>query len=319
MEYFLLMFSKIMLLIVLISVGILLRCKGIITRLGMKDLSKLLVDVFWPALIFISIVKNLSPQDLIANIYLPLGAVITALTGTIIGIIVIKLNKWEGARKNIFLYHSTINNFVFMILPFAEFFIPGKGAGLLFIHNLGYIVILWTVGVALLTKTESFKDHAKSLLSPGLIATFAGILFVITGLADIVPKGAVDIFQILGNCTIPVAMIIAGGQIASLGREALKFDKWNMQLGFVRLIAVPVLLMVPSYFLMKYTSISREMLIIFMLVNLAPVSVNSVSMAIRFKADADLTAEGVVFTHIFSIFTMMFFLWVWKDFFIGLI
>lgn len=284
----------------------------------MKDLSKLLVDVFWPALIFISIVKSLSTQDLLSNIYLPLAAVITASTGISLGFLLVKLNGWEGSKKSIFLYHSTINNYVFMILPFVEFFIPGKGAGLLFIHNLGYVVIVWTLGVALLTGNDRFKDHMKSLLSPGLIATFAGILFVAFGLSDYIPKGVEEIFTVLGNCTVPIAMIIAGGQIAALGRQAIKFDKWNMQLAFVRLIAVPVVLMIPTYFLMQYTSISKNMLIIFMLVNLAPVSVNSVGMAIRFKADADLAAEGVVFTHIFAIFTMMFFLWIWRDFFMGI-
>ncbi|MBN2440507.1 MAG: AEC family transporter [Spirochaetales bacterium] len=301
-------FQKILFIVILMAVGVLVRKLKIIPDTTIKALSTLLIDVFWPVLIFSSITGNLTATDITDNMFLPLLAVLTALTGFFLALLVVKLMRYDGDEKKIFLYHGTINNFVFLVLPFVDMMIPGKGAGLLFIHNLGITILLWTLGISVLNPGTSFSEMRRNLLSPGLIATTGGIFLVMTGLNLHIPALISEAAGVLGSPALPVAMIIAGAQIYDMGKKALRFNMWNILTAIIRLVAVPGILLLVTFLLKTYTSISRDALVIFMLVNLMPVSLNSVSLAIRYKSDPGLATQGVVFTHLFSIITIAAFL-----------
>ncbi|MFC1503943.1 AEC family transporter [Spirochaetota bacterium] len=304
MDTFAAVFSKIVYIFVLIVAGALAKKYRLLSENGEKDLSRLLVDLFWPALIFVSITEKLNKSDILVNWSLPVLALVTGLTGYFIGSAFVRIFRYKDDRKRIFLYHSIVNNFIFMVLPFAAAMIPGKGAGLLFVHNLGYILIMWTLGVWVLQKNTGLMGSIKNLLSIGLISTVCGITAVLTGFNTYIPKIAFDILNTIGSPTVPVAMIIAGARIYRLGKHALKFDSWNIILALIRLVIVPGILFLLTLFLKQYMHLRQEVIIIFMLVNIMPVSVNSVSLAMRFKSSPDLAAQGVVMTHVFSIITV---------------
>jgi malate permease and related proteins len=308
MNNIIIVFQKIFFIIILMASGVLARRLKILSGSTLKNLSTLLIDFFWPALIFSSITGNLTAEDIMGNLLLPMLAVFTALTGFFLALLVVRLMGFDGDKKKIFLYHGIINNFVFLVLPFAELMIPGKGAGLLFIHNLGLIIVLWTLGISVLNPGISLQEMLKKILSPGLIATIGGILMVMTGGHIFIPAVIREAIAALGAPALVVAMLIAGAQIYDMGRRSLHFNAWNILTACIRLVAVPGILLLVTLLLYRYTSLSREALLIFMLVNLMPVSLNSVSLAIRYKSDPALATQGVVFTHLFSIITIAAFL-----------
>jgi len=71
---------------------------------------------------------------------------------------------------------------------------------------------------------------------------------------------------------------------------------------------VPGMLFVVSYYLPLYLNATRDAIVIFMLVNIMPVSVNSISLAVKCGSSAEYAAQGVVFTHVFAIATMTVFI-----------
>ncbi len=304
MENILITLNKIIFLLILIFAGVLAKRFKLLSDAGEKDLSKLLVDLFWPALVFVSIAGSLNQKDIISNIHLPLFAFITCALGFLAGFIAIKILHYKDGHKKIFLYDCIMNNFIYLVLPFATVMIPGKGAGLLFIHNLGMIFILWTFGIFILKGNIKLKEIPKRLLSTGLIATILAILTVLLKINAHIPKLIFNVLDVMGKPTVPVAMIIAGASIYKLGKNALKFNTWNISLGLLRLIIIPGLLFILTYFLKVYFNLPRETIIIFMLVNIMPVSINSISLAIRFKSSPDLAAQAVVFTHLFALLTI---------------
>ncbi|OVE82198.1 hypothetical protein BVY04_01635 [bacterium M21] len=303
MEYVITVLSKVGLLILLIGSGCLAKRMKLISDQGEKDMSRLLIDFFWPALIVAKITSTLERDHLLANLTLPLAAMVTALLGYFLGQACVRMLGYTGDRKKVYLYHSTINNFVFMVLPFADMLFPENGAALVFVHNLGIILVLWTLGISSFTGGTGLKDSAKNLLSPALLATVGSILFVMAGFSLSTSSMVGTTLSVLGSAAVPIAMIIAGGQIYNMGRRALRFDLWNISLGVVRLLIVPGVLLIPALLLRGH--VSREVLVIFMVVNIMPVSVNSVSLAMRYKSSPQLAAQGVVFTHLFSLITVV--------------
>ncbi|WP_319560213.1 AEC family transporter [Marispirochaeta sp.] len=69
-----LILEKLAVLFLLIGAGGAVRKLGIISEEGESVVSTLLVDLFWPALIFTSITMNLTRDDILRNISLPVFA-----------------------------------------------------------------------------------------------------------------------------------------------------------------------------------------------------------------------------------------------------
>lgn len=304
----LIVIGKILYIVILFASGIVAKKFKLLSDKGEEDLSKIFTDFFWPSLIFFSICSKLNSEDIINNISLPFLAILTGLVGFFVGYILIKIFKFNGDEKRIFLFHSVFNNFSFMVLPFAILYLPEKGAGLLFISNTGFIILIWTLGVAILNAKATKKEMIIKLLSPGLIITLLSIVLVLFDINKYIPKLLFDVTETLGAPTIPVAMLITGARIYKLGINSLKFNLWNITLGLVRLVIVPAILFAFGLVLKHFFNMGKEVLLIFMLVNIMPVSVNSVTMAISYKSNADLASQGVVFTHLFSIITVTFYI-----------
>jgi predicted permease len=220
-----------------------------------------------------------------------------------VGIIICRVAGYSGDRKKIFILHATMNNFLAMSLPFAMFFFPVKGAALLAVANLGSILALWTLGVFSVAGNPGARATIKNIFSPGLVATIVAIPCVLFGVNSYIPVLFTDALSVIGGPTMFLGLLIAGTQIYKLGRRALKFDGWNILVGLARNILIPGVLFAAA--LLLKDSLSRETLTIFMVVSVTPASVNSVTLALKFNVAPNLAAEGVVFTHVLGIFTMI--------------
>lgn len=303
MEYLFSILDKILFIIALMGTGVLAKRRGWITDAGERDLSVLSVDFIWPCMIFSSVSTSLTRDDIVSNLSLPLLIVIMHVAGYLVGLLLCRFTGYSGDRRRMFLFHATMNNFLVMALPFVQFFFPQKGVALLAVANLGSIVCLWTLGVFIIAGSQDFKTTVKNVFSPGMIAIIASILCVVTGINRHIPVLVTDIMHIVGQPTMLIGLMVAGCRIYELGFRALKFDGWNLLVGLSRNIIVPGLAILAALALRG--RISDEALVVFCIVGITPASVNSVTLGLKFNTSPELAAEGVIFTHILAIGTMV--------------
>lgn len=303
MDQLLLILSKIGYIMLLFMAGMVAKHSGHLSDKTEEDLGNLVNKLFWPALILYSISTRLDASDIAANWLLPVAGLFTGLLGLGIGLVHAKAHHYQGDSKKIFLFHSTINNFGFMVLPLALAFLPEKGAGLLFMNNLAFIILIWTVGIVILEGRRPIREMLGYLLSPALIVTVLAIVIALAGVAKHTPRLLLDAAETLGAPTVPLGIMLAGARIYTLGFRAMKFNAWNISLAVIRLIIVPAIMFVVAW-VMKLLHCSDESILITLLVALMPTSVVAVSLAISYKVSPDLAAEGVIFTHVFSIVTV---------------
>ncbi|HBE02460.1 MAG: hypothetical protein A2096_13925 [Spirochaetes bacterium GWF1_41_5] len=304
-------FLNVFFLILLIGGGVAVKYFRLLREDAEKDLSSLLVNWFWPASIFYAVVTRLELNDLLQNYILPVSALITAVCGLVTGLAAVYIFRIKGSDRKIFLYHSVINNYVFIVIPFVDSMIPGKGRALLFVHNLGFIIIVWTLGISLLSPAGS-RLNFKTVFTPGLVVTLLAIAGALLSVKNFIPAVFFKAVGAMGEPTIPVSMILAGAQIYTLGAKAMRFDFWNILLGIIRLLIIPGILLILAFFLQRFISIPRETMLIFLLVNAMPVSIISVPLAKKFNVAPERAAEGVVFTHVWSLATVTFYLCLYR-------
>lgn len=307
MNYFGEILVKIAFIFLLIGVGALAKKAGLLSDAGERDVGRLMVDLFWPALIFASINTSLTKSDILDNLSLPFLALAIHLAGLAIGAAVCSMAGYGGERRNVFLFHSTMNNFFIMALPFAQFMLPRKGLALLTVSNLGSTVALWVLGVTLLAGRADLKTTVRNIFSPAMVSTILAVVFVLTGVNARIPRLILDVFATVGGPTLLLGFVIAGAQISKLGVKALKLDRWNILVGLVRNILVPAAVF--ALCLLLKGTVSREAIVITMLVAIAPASVNSIPLALRYGSSTTLAAEGVLFTHLLAAPTMLGFIY----------
>jgi predicted permease len=306
--------EKIFFVVLLIASGIFAKKMKWVSDEGEKDLSVLSVDFIWPTMIFSSIVTTLTAEDILSNLVLPVLSVLVHLTGFLIGAIVCRFAGYTGEHKKMFLFHATMNNFLGMALPLTLFFFPQKGAALLAVANLGSIIIMWTLCVAILAGNIGARATIKNICSPAMLAIVAGVTCVLSGAAGFIPRLVIDVLATIGGPTLFIGLFIAGAQIYKLGGKALRFNSWNILIGLLRTIIIPAILFAFALILRNF--LGREALIIFTVSAITPANVNSVTLAMKFGSAANLAAEGVIFTHIFGIATMIAFIMLIEHFFL---
>lgn len=145
----------------------------------------------------------------------------------------------------------------------------------------------------------------KIASNPLILGSLLGIALMLLGnpIPAFLDKALLD----LGSIATPLALFILG---ASFRLEALRGNGWligAVTLG--KLVVVPLVMLLPAILLAGYRGQALASLLIAFG---GPIAVSSFTMAQQMDGDADLAAELVISTTIFSVFTLFVFIFVFK-------
>jgi len=303
----------------LVGCGFIARRRGLLSAQGTSDLAHLSVALIYPALIISSVTK-LSASDLLANIMLPLIAMGIALTGFLLGLLVVKLlGRIPGSTIKAFLFHCLMNNYMFLPLPLVLFFFGERGVALLVFSSVGYELLLWTLGVFLFTKEASWRNAIRQMFSPPFLTLLGSLLYVFlrdrAGLTlpdawrdALTPLTDTFLFAtaMLGQATVALSMLIAGSRFAMMRfHTMLGWRIWMVSV--LRLVAVP-LVVLPVIARLPLDSTSQGIL---MIVAVMPSAMVSIVFSERYGGDSEFIAGALLLTHLWALLTVPLFLHFW--------
>jgi predicted permease len=135
------------------------------------------------------------------------------------------------------------------------------------------------------------------------IASLAGILCVWCGFNASIPTVAVDSVRMVGACTIPLALMVVGADLARI--KIAQVDKKNMILVcLIKLVVMPLAGLAIAKLLRL-----PQLIGLLLVMQLAVPSATSLSAVLRHCKKEDLlVSQGILFTHIVSILTLPLFL-----------
>ena len=202
----------------MVGVGYLIRQLNVITDESEKSIVRLVVNVLYPCFILTKIPGNQSLQQLsVVFTALTAGFVLT-LTGLLVSRIVgnaFKIKKTDGL--NTFSVSTALQNYGFIPIPLITALFPDvadQTLGVLFVHNLGLELAMWTVCIVMLSGTA--KGAIKRLINGPTIAIIAGLLLNFTDFHHSIPSVAQKAAHDLGNCTIPISLLLVGATLGSV-------------------------------------------------------------------------------------------------------
>ncbi len=290
----------------LAAIGYFLAKKNILGEEGMNSLSRLVIEITLPIMIFCQLVKDFS-FALYQNWWIfPLFSIAITIAGLLLGIIFMGLIRGPQHKLQ-FLSLVSFQNSGYLPLALVASLLPKEKADTLFIYLflflLGFNLVIWSLGVYLLTFTKTKRFELGSLFSPPVIATLFSLIFIFFGLNKIVPEFIIKPLKTVGDCTLPLAMFVVGGSLAQIRLSHIE-KKGLLLMLLAKLIILPVLGL-----LLIFKFRPPELIGLLIIIQLAMPPATSLSLIIRhYKKEDLLISQGIFFGHLASIITLPLFL-----------
>ncbi len=224
----------------------------------------------------------------------------------------------DPRQRRTFALCNGLYNYGYVPLPLAVAMFDDRTVGVLFVHNLGVEVSVWTLGILVVSGGLS-AGWWRRLLNPPILAIAAAL--VINGLLSwwrasgaALPGGAVagsasvfagfvgQMLAMLGACAIPVALLLIGATVADYFREAQLVSGGRViaASSLLRLGVLPVLFLTLAYVVPGSVELKRVMA----LEAAMPAAVFPIVLARHYHGDVPTAVRVVIGTSLLSLLTM---------------
>ena len=301
MEHTILVLTAAMPVYLIVALGSLLRKTKMLTPEMDKGVMSMAVHLFYPCLILDKMLGVEILRDagvVFSSAGIGFSMIVLAMGLAFLMARLLGFEKGGGLRT--FSASCGVQNYGFIAIPLMVYVFPENDAALavLFTHNLGVELALWTVGIMLISGNRI--PSWRSFLKGPIIAVVVGLLLLQTGTDHLVPEVVVRVFTMLGFCAIPVSLLLVGTTMYDLARD-VRLD-WKVSTGgvLVRLAIVPVVILCLAKFLPLATELRQVMVIQAAM----PAGVFPIVLSRHYGGRADVAMQVVVATTLVSLLTM---------------
>ncbi|AFS78176.1 putative auxin efflux carrier [Gottschalkia acidurici 9a] len=304
------MFNKVLeqtiILFSLVIVGFIIRKRNIITDEVIKGFSEFVLKVTLPIFIIVSMDKEFSKDKVIYSAIILSVSILTYIIKAIISKTFTDISKVEDPQKGIYRFLIFFSNHGFMGIAIASALYGDEGVFYAAILNITFNAFVWTFGVKLVDHNESTDESSikKFIFNPGIISVVIGLIIFLTPLS--LPRLVYEPMNMLGTMTIPLAMIIVGGNLGSTELGSMFKNRTLILTCLIRLIVVPFTIIL-ALLLFKLPKIIIGITII---IDAMPSAPNTAIFARRYDSDYSLASQGVFLTTLMSILTIPFIMYI---------
>ncbi len=246
------LFSKVILLLLMIIPGFLLAKAKLSTEGLGKGLANIILYAAQPALIIKGYIREFDREVLIRALHVLIWALITHLLFIAVALLVFR--SGDLARRRVLRFATVFTNAGYMGIPLICAIFGDEYAIYASIYVIVFNIFCWSLGAFLYTDEKTYISPKKMFLNPATIATYVGLLFFLTPLnrlvaplgeshtmVDILRSIPYDLIQGLQATVAPLSMLLIGLRMAQTDFRALFHDKQLYRYLVLRLLLCPAL------------------------------------------------------------------------------
>lgn len=297
MELSLILLKQVGVMLLLICIGAVCFKSKLISLEGNKNLTNLVLYVVNPAVIIVSYHQTFTPHLFKGLAY----ALLLSAAGLLvfIGSSYLLLRGKNQDSIIIERINASYSNCGFMGIPLALALFGSEGVLYITAINTVFNILIWTHGVAAISKNKSEVSLKKIITNPTIIATVLGFLMFAFQIK--IPGLIFNTLSYVNDMITPLAMFIAGITIANSNIiKALKKPR-------IYFVCAIKLLIVPIVFILLISLLPcpNETAKITTIVGLScPSATIGTMLAIRFNKDSSYSSEIFGLSTILSIITL---------------
>lgn len=246
-----------------IGLGWLIRRIGWLTEEADASLLRVIVNLLYPCLILDTILGNRALEKAGNVLLAPVVGFFTVVLGYTICYAVAPLfGARESRQRRTFAFTTGIYNYGYLALPIAESRFGKETSGVLFIHNLGVEIALWTVGIMVISG-RSRGGGWRQILNGPVIAIVCAAALHFAEARTWMPGVALTAMHSLGVTALPLGLILTGATFADHLRDLSTNSRPLTTFGacLLRLGALPLLMLALARWLPCPVELRRVMII----------------------------------------------------------
>ncbi len=289
-------FRQTIIMLILILTGVLCAKTKIIGTEANKDLSKFVLQVINPVVIFMAYQSEYRPE-LAKNLLITFGLSVLSFIIMIVlaYVLVRRKDKRETEIERFSLIYS---NCGFMGIPLVDALFGDEGVFYLTAFITVFNIFVWTHGIILISGEKNIKNIVKVLRSPTIISIVLGLLCFFARIR--IPEVPAQALTFIKEINTPMAMIVSGVTMADT--DILKLVK-NLR---VYLICILRLLVIPIAVvgMLSVFNIDSKVMLTIITASAAPPAAMCTLHCIRYGKNSVYSSEIFTAGTIFSIATL---------------
>ena len=214
MLYFPIVIEQICLFVIYAVLGVYAVKKGYFTSASLDVISKLLIKITIPIMLFANTINGATREEFIAALPILLATVLMYALLYLLSLILARVFRLSGNRGHVYQACTMYGNIGFIGIPIVAALFPERGMLYIALFTVIDQLTLWTIGIGLTSPqddrtTLSPAEVAKKMINPAVIAILLAVVFVFTGwrLPEVLNTGLKNV----GGITSVLAMIYIGG------------------------------------------------------------------------------------------------------------
>ena len=283
----------------LMVVGVVLRLAKVLRKEHDEGVMRVVYTVMLPALMLDKILGSevlRSGPVVISSIALGFGLMVV---GTVMAMAVGRLIGLErGTGMRTFGLSSGCQNFGFTAVPVVEILWSTGAMAILFVHNIGCELAMWTFGVLIMSGKRGVPW--RHFINGPVIAVTVGLVLVFLGWDTHVTGPFRRGLSLIGVGAVPLAVLIIGCTIVDLVMAERPTAKIIFGSSLVRLVLAPLLFLTAA----KFLPIATELRQVLVVQAAMPAAVTPIILARMYGGRTAIAAQVVVFTTGLSLFSL---------------
>lgn len=282
--------------LLLMLIGVICSKAKIISAQSNRELSKFVLQVVNPIMIFTSYQTDLE-AELVKNLLLTFALSVMSFA-VMIPIVYLLIPKKDGRETEIERFSAIYSNCGFMGLPLANAMFGSEGVFYLTAYITVFNIIVWTHGIILLTGERDFKRVIKVFYSPTIIAIALGIICFFLQLR--IPELPSKVLKYISDLNTPLAMIVSGVSMSETKiKKTLKlFGVYKTCL--IKLIILPVIICA----ILSFLPINEKVTLIILVASASPPATMCTLQCLRYGKNYLYSSEIFTIGTILSVLTL---------------
>ncbi|MBD5779398.1 AEC family transporter [Pelagicoccus sp. NFK12] len=197
----------------MLGTGMFLRWKGWFEGTVEEGVTLLVVKVFYPCLIVSAMLKAEPFEARSGALWAPVIGFGTVTFGFLAASAIGRAFGYKkGSGLRTFAFSTGIYNYGYLPIPLMESMFGSNELAVLFVHNVGIEVGIWTVGISFLAG-GSLRDGLRKIFNPMVVALAIGLAINMAGLAGELPSVLTRVINLLAGCAVPLGLLAIGSSL----------------------------------------------------------------------------------------------------------
>lgn len=290
--------TQMIILFILVIIGYFLSKKKMMDADFDRKLSALVINVTCPSLILSSVMGDTLPDK---SFIIPLLIVGFATYVILIGgaFLLPHYLPVKVSDRGIYSFMLAFGNVGFIGYPIVASIFEPSAVFYASILNFPSTLLVFVFGTLFISGGQGkIRFDWRTLYCPAMIASYLSILIVVTGW--IPPKVLSTPFVLLGNITVPAALLIVGSAIAHVPIRRMFSNTAIYLMSALRLILVPLLIL----YLSRLCRVEETIANINAILAGMPVASYGTLFCIQYEKGETIMAEGTFITTLLSVITI---------------